>query len=24
VHEAGPSELAMRRGQDGFSVLPTV
>jgi acylphosphatase len=22
VHEAGPSELAMRRG-DGFSVLPT-
>jgi acylphosphatase len=23
VHDAGPSELAMRRGQDGFSVLPT-
>ena len=24
VHAAGPSELAMRRGGDGFSVLPTV
>jgi acylphosphatase len=24
VHDAGPSELAMRRGEDGFSVLPTV
>ena len=24
VHEAGPSELAIRRGADGFSVLPTV
>lgn len=23
VHDAGPSELAMRRGDDGFSVLPT-
>ena len=24
VHPAGPSELAMRSGEDGFSVLPTV
>jgi acylphosphatase len=24
VHDAGPTELAMRRGEDGFSVLPTV
>jgi acylphosphatase len=24
VHDAGPSELAMRRGDDGFAVLPTV
>ncbi|MPZ37679.1 MAG: acylphosphatase [Rhizobiales bacterium] len=24
VHNAGPAELAMRRGADGFSVLPTV
>lgn len=24
VHDAGPSELAMRRGADGFAVLPTV
>jgi acylphosphatase len=24
VHDAGPPELAMRRGGDGFSVLPTV
>jgi acylphosphatase len=24
VNEAGPSELARRRGDDGFSVLPTV
>jgi acylphosphatase len=24
VHDAGPSELAMCRGDDGFSVLPTV
>lgn len=24
VNEASPSELAMRRGEDGFSVLPTV
>ena len=24
VHAAGPAELAMRRGEDGFSVLPTV
>jgi acylphosphatase len=24
VHDAGPQELAMRRGGDGFSVLPTV
>jgi len=24
VHAAGPSELAMRSGDDGFSVLPTV
>jgi acylphosphatase len=24
VHDAGPAELAMRRGADGFSVLPTV
>ena len=24
VHPAGPSELAMRSGDDGFSVLPTV
>lgn len=24
IHEAGPPELAMRRGDDGFSVLPTV
>jgi acylphosphatase len=23
VHDAGPSELAMRGGDDGFSVLPT-
>jgi acylphosphatase len=23
-HEAGPDELAMRSGSDGFSVLPTV
>ena len=23
-HEAGPDELAMRRGNDGFSVLPTI
>jgi len=23
VHDAGPSELGMRRGEDGFSVLPT-
>jgi acylphosphatase len=23
VYDAGPSELAMRRGEDGFSVLPT-
>jgi acylphosphatase len=23
VHDAGPPELAMRRGEDGFSVLPT-
>jgi acylphosphatase len=24
VHDAGPAELALRRGEDGFSVLPTV
>ncbi len=24
VYDAGPSELAMGRGEDGFSVLPTV
>jgi acylphosphatase len=24
VYDARPSELAMRRGEDGFSVLPTV
>jgi acylphosphatase len=24
VHDASPAELAMRRGTDGFSVLPTV
>jgi hypothetical protein len=24
VHDASPAELAMRRGADGFSVLPTV
>jgi acylphosphatase len=24
VHEAGPADLAMRKGEDGFSVLPTV
>jgi acylphosphatase len=23
-HDAGPDELAMRRGSDGFSVLPTI
>lgn len=24
VHDAGPPELALRRGDDGFSVLPTM
>jgi hypothetical protein len=24
VRDAGPSDLALRRGDDGFAVLPTV
>jgi acylphosphatase len=24
VHDAAPAELALRRGEDGFSVLPTI